>query len=279
MHTFADRVTRVEVESAALQHYLHALPPAAWEHPSACARWMIGDVVAHLVDSGTFYTESITRGLQGERTPFASRPPAGSVNGATAAALLATRVLAARQRLGGRLLTAFDDTVDRFHRLVTRLTTAEVETACYHPGKIISVRTFVGLRLLEVVVHGWDIRSPLEPTAALSPESAAVLVEWWSEFVTWGFQPDVSRATGGRFRFVFMGDVPHPYDLVVEGETVRMAAAEEMPAHVTLHCEAATFVLLMCGRRSLDTLIAEDRIVLEGERDLLAAFRQWFQGM
>src|SRR5215471_16041618 len=105
MHTFADRVTHVEVESAALKHYLHALSPSAWEHPSACAHWVIGDVVAHLVDSGAFYTESITRGLQGERAPFASRPPAGSVNGATVAVLTATRVLAARQCFEEPLIT------------------------------------------------------------------------------------------------------------------------------------------------------------------------------
>lgn len=240
MHTFADRVTCVEGESAALKHHLRALPPAAWAYPSACACWVIGDVVAHLVDSGAFYTESITRGLQGERAPFANRPPAGSVNGAAAAALTATRVLAARQRLGDGLLTAFDDTTDRFNHLVTRLTAAEAETACYHPGNMLSVRTFVGLRLFELVVHGWDIRFPMEPAASLSPESAAVLVEWWPEFVTWDFQPDESLAPGGRFRFVFTGNGLHPYDLIVEGETVRMAPADQVPAHVTLHCEAGT---------------------------------------
>jgi hypothetical protein len=119
----------------------------------------------------------------------------------------------------------------------------------------------------------------MEPAAALSPESATVLVEWWPEFVTWGFQPDMSLAPGGRFRFVCTGNIPPPYDLIVEGETVRMAPAEEAPAHVTLRCEAATFVLLLCGRRPLDALVAEGRVVLDGEHGLLAAFRQWFQGM
>jgi uncharacterized protein (TIGR03083 family) len=279
MHTFVDRVTRVAVESAALTRYLHTLPPAAWEHPSACARWVIGDVVAHLVDSGTFYCDSIARGLQGECTPFASRPPAGSVNGASVAALTATRVLAARQRLGERLLTAFDATVDHFHSLVTRLTAAEVETLCYHPGKLISVQTFAGLRLLELVVHDWDIRSALDPTAALAPESAAILVAWWPEFVTWGFQPDVARMPGGWLRFVFPDHGLHAYDLIVDGATVRMAPAALGSVHVTFQCEAATFVLLMCGRRSLETLVAESQVVLEGDHDLIAAFRQWFQGM
>src|SRR5215813_12882850 len=130
MHTFADRITRVAVESAALTRYLSTLPPAAWERPSACACWVIGDVVAHLVDSGTFYRDSIVRGLQGECTFFATRPPAGSVNGASVAALTATRVLAARQHLGKSLLSVFEATVDHLHHLITRLTAAEAEALC-----------------------------------------------------------------------------------------------------------------------------------------------------
>jgi len=141
------------------------------------------------------------------------------------------------------------------------------------------VQTFVGLRLFELVVHGWDIRSSLDPTASLAPESVAVIVAWWPEFVTWGFQPDVSRATGGRLRFVFPGNGLHAYDLIVDGETVRMAPAALEAAHVTFQCEATTFVLLMCGRYSLDTLVAEGRVVLDGDQRLITAFRQWFQGM
>jgi len=80
-------------------------------------------------------------------------------------------------------------------------------------------------------------------------------------------------------RFVFPGHVLHPYDLIVDGATVCMAPAAPGLAQVTFQCEAATFVLLMCGRRSLDTLIAEGRVVLEGDQHLIIAFRQWFQGM
>ena len=134
MHTFVDRVTRVKEESAGLKRYLHALPPAAWEHPSACARWGIGDVVTHLVDSGAFYTESIVRGLQGECTPFASRPPAGS-HGASAAVLTATPGCGTAASWGVRVLTAFDDTTDRFNHLVTwsALTSRQRQRSPLHP--------------------------------------------------------------------------------------------------------------------------------------------------
>lgn len=266
-------------ESECLKAYLHALPPEAWERPSACARWLVRDVVAHLVDSGAFYTASITRGLHGELTPFAGHPPAGSVNGLSAAPLTADRVLAACQHLGDAVLTAFDDTTDRFNHLVTHLPAEAAETLCYHPGNMISVRTFVGLRLLELVMHGWDIRSQFEPSAPLSPESAAVLVGFWPEFITWGLRPDSTRSTPVRCRFAFTEPMPHAYDIVVARQTVHMEPARELPAHVIFRCDAATFVFLMCGRSPLDTLITNGQVTVDGDRGLVAAFGPWFQGM
>jgi uncharacterized protein (TIGR03083 family) len=201
------------------------------------------------------------------------------MNAASGAERVAERALAARKRLGYEVRTAFDDTTDRFNHLVTRLTAEEAETACYHPGNILSVRTFVGLRLLELVIHGWDIRSQLEPSAPLSSESAVVLVGFWPAFVAWGFRPDPSLSTLARYRFALPGDMLSPYDIVVEGKTVRMEPAGEHPADVVFRCEAATFVLLMCGRHALPTLIHDGRVTVEGAGGLVAAFGKWFQGM
>ena len=281
MHTFADRVTRVEIESAALTHYLHALPLAAWEHLSACARWVIGDVVAHLVDSGAFYTESITRGLHGERTPFANRPPAGSVNGASVAALTATRVLAARQRLGERLLTAFDDTTDRFNHLVTRLSAAEAETACYHPGNLLSVWTFVGLRLLELVVHGWDIRSRFAMPAPLSTESVPVLLARIPRMLEWPgigiLRLDAGAPRSVRYRFALTGAAPGMYDILVENDMARIVPVSQATPHVTFHCATDIFVLLMYRRLTLEPSMRAGHLAVEGDQELTAAFDRWLR--
>ena len=43
-----DTVQLVIVESERLTQYLTALPPEAWRKPSACDRWEVRDVVAHL---------------------------------------------------------------------------------------------------------------------------------------------------------------------------------------------------------------------------------------
>jgi len=48
MDPSAGRLKALQSEIERLTHYLTALPPDAWNHPSACARWQVADVVAHL---------------------------------------------------------------------------------------------------------------------------------------------------------------------------------------------------------------------------------------
>jgi len=48
MEALTQRVTLARTEAERLQNYLGTLSPAAWHHPSACAGWEVGDVVAHL---------------------------------------------------------------------------------------------------------------------------------------------------------------------------------------------------------------------------------------
>jgi hypothetical protein len=56
-------------ESERFIAYLHTLSPEAWRTPSACDRWEMRDVMAHLAGQGEFYANAITRSLQGEPAP------------------------------------------------------------------------------------------------------------------------------------------------------------------------------------------------------------------
>src|SRR4029450_2186007 len=67
MYSDADRAKIVQAEAKRLEHFLGALSPEDWQRPSACDRWHIADVVAHLTGMRVAYT--ITRGLQGDITP------------------------------------------------------------------------------------------------------------------------------------------------------------------------------------------------------------------
>ena len=76
MPTITEMQTRIGLarsESARLSDYLGNLAPAAWEHSTACDRWQVTDVVAHLVWIGEFYSIFIARALRDDLSP----PPVG----------------------------------------------------------------------------------------------------------------------------------------------------------------------------------------------------------
>ena len=69
LDTAEPRINLIEQESERLRNYLAALPPNLWTKPSACDRWEVRDVVAHLADDAEFYREMLFRGLQGNYSP------------------------------------------------------------------------------------------------------------------------------------------------------------------------------------------------------------------
>lgn len=86
MDSVPSRIMLVHAESERLTHYLETLSPDAWHHPSACAGWEVGDVVAHLTRGAEAYIEWITRGLHGDTAPPPGIPAAGTGEGAISAA-------------------------------------------------------------------------------------------------------------------------------------------------------------------------------------------------
>ena len=73
MNAPEDTVKLILAESERLTQYLTTLPPAAWSIPSACERWEVRDVVAHLTLETEMYTDVIARSVQGDTSPPAGR--------------------------------------------------------------------------------------------------------------------------------------------------------------------------------------------------------------
>ena len=145
------------------------------------------------------------------------------------------------------------------------------------------VRQFLAMSLQELVLHGWDIRSRLAPTAPLSPESFPALLELiatsrTSGFLNWAFRPGTRLSTPIRYRFIVTGIVPSRVDIVVEGDQARIAEAGDPPASATFHCDTETYLLVMYGRLTLDAAIAMGRMVVEGDQAVVTAYGQWFKG-
>ena len=275
-----ERVRLVLAESERLKQYLHSLPPEAWRTPSACDRWEVRDVVAHLVLGAEIYAESISRGLRGDASAPAGRPPVGPFTAASFSEPMAQTTLSRRESLGDQLLATFNATNEQLNLLHAELGPQDWEKPCYHSAAAIvaPVRTFIDLRMCELALHGWDIRSRLEPAAHLSDESLPVLMGLVPQFIGWIFWSGSRLPSPIRYRFHLTGPSASTSDIVVEGDTVRMEPAGADPAHVTFRCDMETFVLIMFGRLTLPAALAQSHLVAEGEAERVDAFAQWFRG-
>jgi uncharacterized protein (TIGR03083 family) len=183
-----------------------------------------------------------------------------------------------RARLGDQLFTAFQARVDEFNALASGLSPQDYSTLCYHPTGLRPVRDFVDLRLTELVLHGWDIQSRLEPEAHLSAASLPVCLDLLPGMLAWSFRPGPRLPTPIHCRLVGAGYAPHRYDLVSTGDQAWLTPPGTDKAHVTCQCDTETLVLLMSGRLSLPMARAAGRLDLEGDRGWGTALAQWFQG-
>lgn len=273
------RVKIAIAESERLRKYLAALPPHAWTKHSACDGWEVRDVVEHLAGGAEFYRDMLSRGLQGESSPPQGYPAPGSVNASTRGEHISKSAISERGSTQYQLLLRFVSTSDRLNELLTRLRPEDLDTPCYHPGGILPTRAFVRFRVLELALHGWDIRFPIETSAALSTETLPSLVEMTWEIFRWIFRPGDRLAKPIRYYFDVSGAVPVQRHFVVEGDKAWIEALPKAPGpDVTFRCDTETYVLLVFGRLSVESAATEGRLKIQGDSSLASKFGWWFQG-
>ena len=280
MKALAAHVTLIQSEAERLAQYLATVSPDAWRQPSACQEWEVRDVVAHLVEVAEDYQRRIAHGVQGEMGPPPELAPPGTVSDASIAQL----AIAYRERLGETLLPTFRAQYAQLSALLARLGPGDWDKLCYFARAPQSrpVREFLALSVQELAIHGWDMRSRLEPAFHLSPESVTVLVQHMSRLLSRPqravFPLPPERLAPVRFRWELDGAVIETYDIVVEHGRCRIEPAGASVAEVTFRAAAETFVLMLYQRLPLTVATATGSLVVEGDTVLTAAFDRWLQG-
>ncbi len=282
--TFAHNIAVLRDETDRISTYLAGLPADSWTLPTACEAWQVQDVVAHLVGVAEFYAGNVSRGLEGDTEPPDGRPPAGSITAAMAADGVALRAVAERKQLGDRLLEQFRAANAHLVELLAGLQPEAQTVLCYHPGGMTQAQQFIDLRLKELAVHEWDIRSSLEPSASLAVACLPAILRLIDGSVAsgslrWGFRPGEPQTEPVRYRFEVTEPVPYQINLVVADGAVQQDVGADTSADVLFQCDTETFVLLVYGRLTLDRAFQDGRITASGERAQADAFAQWFTGI
>src|SRR5262249_43378588 len=234
------------------------------------------DVVAHL--AWMSIAERITRGLHGDLTPPQGGPQTGTLTEDALRASVAQSAIATRERLGAQLLSVFIADNDQLDQVVSALRPQDWETLCQHPMGPAPVRTFIDMRITELAMHGWDMRSRFDPQATLSTDSLPALCQTIPRAVRRAFRPEASRRTPVRYRFVVTEPVAVRQDIVLSQEGGRCEPVSDSQADVTFQCTTETYVLVMFGRLAVETASHDGRLSYEGDPELVAAFGQAFVG-
>ena len=271
MATSEELAALVSSESARLLEYFKGLSPAEWATQSACDAWSNADVVAHMTMAVDMFSANIERGANGDSSPPEGMEPPQETDLPARMAANAARAVSMRESLGDTLVEAFARNCERLDALLARMGPDDWEKQCYHVASFLSVRRYLILRLAEMSVHEWDIRSRLEGSAKLPDAVVPSLTELMPGFVVGRlFQPGKGIASSSRFRFNLTDG--GSYDIVTGGGEMRMEDSTGDAADVTFACNGSTFALLVYGRLTAEGAVAEGDITIEGDRALAAQF-------
>ena len=273
-----ERVTIAAAESERLKKYLGCLPPEAWNKPSACDRWEVRDVVSHLAWVAEAYIERIHESLQWDSSTPHGQPAPGPVSAASFGEGSAQRAISRRERLGDQVLSDFNENNDQLIQLMTTLGPQDWDRPHYYSSLGTEPLRFrPDLWISELAMHGWDIRSKLEPEAHLSDESLPALMDVVpGQLIRFIFNPRTGLPAPIRYRCQLTGAGARNSDIVVEGNRAGMRSSGAGEADVTFRCDTETFNLIALGRLTIDTAVADERLTIEGDIGLAHEFQQWF---
>lgn len=273
-----ERVKIAAAEADRLKKYLRSLSTEAWSKPSACDRWEVRDVVAHLAAVAAFYIQGIHESLEIDLSAWDEKSAPGPVSATSHADGNAQRAISRRESLGDQVLSDFVGKNDELMELMSNLNSEDWDRPHYYASLgTIPMRYRPDLWISELAGHDWDIRSRLEPEAHLSDESLPVLVDVVvGQLTIFFFNPRPKLPAPIRFRWELTGAGAKNVDIVVEGDSVSVNDAGTMQADVTFGCDTETYFFIAYGRLTVGKAASEGRLAVQGDDRLVLEFERSF---
>ncbi|MDA0263463.1 MAG: maleylpyruvate isomerase family mycothiol-dependent enzyme [Chloroflexi bacterium] len=268
------RVLAAEVE--AVKQFLPTLSAGDLARPSACVDWSVADVMAHL--AGQDFALRVSRGLQGDVSPPEGAPPVADHDEDRFARSIFDRALATREQHGEKLSDVLVQRLDETVAVFNGVSAGDWDKPCYWPPGPEPVRTLLDMRIAELTMHTWDIRSVLDSQYHLSPGSVGALIDTVDRAVRRAFRPDPSLAKPLQHRFVLDGLQDKRKDIVVSAEGAQVLPAGSQEPDVTFQCGGETYVLLMYGRLKVIEALSEGRLTFDGNPEVAVGFGRRFVG-
>ncbi len=281
----AEKVALIKRLSGDIHRRLSGAPAETLNGPTACAEWDVGTVAAHLAGGAIRQREAMLRGRNGD-----GGPPPGEETQPTPDQVQQSNAVSnarARNEWGDALLDNFRQGYEDLDGILQGW--SDWSIGCWHRRRgVITAESYVDLRIQELVIHDWDMRSggagvgepDAEGIVALLPAS-----EMWYQLC---FRSTAPLTTPATYRFDIGGGPEGAalrHDVVVTGDgfTVSECSAERRP-ELTVHADAGTYLLCLYNRMDWNSAKRAGRIRVSQEADTIAhvALRnlgRWFGGL
>lgn len=262
-------------ELARLTEMVNGLPLERWSERSAVAEWSIGDVVTHLNLAFGLYRRLLgavvsgsgagalwkTLGRIGETVAPAASPAINALNRAIPKVL--DRSLAPEVVKG-----QFVASSRAFGQQLEAIGPNDYTRPVYYVGGPYPLSFFLAMVVNEMAIHGWDIRSRLEPDAHLSFEARAVLP--WFYFSGTPFMLHPPKGTQGTVQVIL--EDPGAEMWWSLGPKITQATGRAPQLAATIRGPSGIFSLVLGGRIAPDDATRTTSLTVEGDAALATAF-------
>ena len=257
-----------------LAAYLYSLPDDVWRdaerYASACDQWKMADVVSHLILEGQANFQSIERSLKGHTSqPMGYHHLEGREK--------VDRVISVRVAYDEDLFPEFNTSCRRLNSLLASLGPEQYDSPTWHVQSVMPISQLIEHRIVELAVHGWDVRYGLDRSARMSKKAVPFLIGWMERRLRTGFEKSEVTENSVVYRFRLNNPVTKSYDVAISGGDIRLHPSDDADANVTFHCDIDTYILFLMGRLPFARSVRRGRLSFDGDEALASRFIDWFK--
>ena len=256
------RVALVKSETERLSAYWRGFSDARWEVDTFCPGWQAQHAVSHLATGADFYTNSIRRALEG----LPPEPPYGS----NVKEFFAIRAAKGDELMAlprDEMMDAFDASAAGVNDALAEVTAEDIAKLGFHPRGLTRLDAWIGLRLVELVAHDWDIRYGEDAEASVSEDALEGVMSFLPASQSRLFGVRENPPFDGRF--LFRSKTPdREWTITVAGEKAEESAHTSGSHDAVITADGEAHFLLLYGRAKRGAMEDAGRLEVEGNAEL-----------
>jgi len=253
------RVPLIKSETERVSALWRGIGDDDWARDTFCPGWTAAHAISHVTTGGAFYGNSIRRALDG----LPPEPPYGK----DAKEFWAIRKVKGEELMAlprDEMMDIFDSTSADFQKDAERITKDDLDKLGYHPRGLNFIKAWIGMRLVELVVHDWDIRWGADPSSRVVPQGAEGMLVFVPDFMVRLYNGRDKPPFEGRFHFISTAPA-FEWTAEISGETLCVSSEISGDYQAVITADAEAHLLLPYGRMKRKAAEAEGHLKVEGD--------------